>query len=143
LSNATALRDWTNLANVAAAFDPLRLRPPLEIWHVAGEKDVARLVTGLAEFIAEPDVELLDRELFGRGGATGSARLTYRSICQLQPSTVKDGSQRIEFRCTPSPAESIRGLAAEGRLLMTGDTLVGGTIDRLEINGQPHCAISI
>ena len=75
--------------NVAAAFDPLRLRPPLGVWRVADEKDVARLVAGLAEFIAEPDVELLDRELFSRAGGQVAprARPTAAPVeCNRRPS---------------------------------------------------------
>jgi hypothetical protein len=137
LSTANARRDWANLVHVAAAFDPLRLRPPLEVWRVAEENDVARLVAGLAEFIAEPDVERLDRELFSRAAAGGSARRTYHGTCRVKPSIVARGSQRIEFRCTPSPTVSNRGLAMEGRLMLTGDALLGGAIDRLEIDGGP------
>ncbi len=137
LSSTGAVRDWTNLADVAAAFDPLRMRPPLEVWRVADERDVARLVAELAEFIAEPDIELIDRALSGRETAKGFARRTYRGTCRVQPSTVREGKQRIEFRCTPSPAESNRGVVAEGRLLMAGDALAGGTIDRLEFSGEP------
>ena len=136
-SNAIAARDWATLVNVTAAFDPLRLRPPLEIWRVAEENDVARLIAGLAEFIAEPDVERLDRELFSRAAAGGAAPRTYRGTCRVKPSIVAQRSQRIEFHCTPSPAGSNRGLAMEGRLLLTGGAPVGGTIDRLEIDGAP------
>ena len=136
-SNAITPRDWADLVHVAAAFDPLRLRPPLEIWRVAEENDVARLVAGLAEFIAEPDIERLDRELFSRAAAGGAARQTYRGTCRVRPSIVGERSQRLEFRCTRSPAGSNRGMAMEGRLLLTGDAVVGGAIDRLEMDGQP------
>ena len=135
---ATALgpHDWANLANVTAAFDPLRLRPPLEVWRITGENDIARLVAGLAEFVAEPDVERIDHELFRRGAGRGGAHRSHDATCSVTVSPIGKGSQRIEFNCTPSPSTSGPGAAIDGHLTLMGSALVDGAIDRIEIDGQ-------
>ncbi len=137
MSPAIALRDGASLAHVAAAFDPLLPRPPLEVWRVAERDDVARLVIGLSDFIAEADVERLDNALFKRAEATGAARRTYRGACKVQRAPAVGASQRIEFRCTSSPTPAHRGVSLEGRLFVVGTSLSRGSIDRLEIDGQP------
>jgi hypothetical protein len=113
------------------------MRPPLEVWRIAQESDVARVVAGLAGFIAEPDVERLDRELVSQAAALRAARWNHEGNCRVKPAIVAQHSQRIDFSCAPPPAPSGRGLAIEGHLMLTGNALSGGTIDRLEIDGQP------
>ena len=137
VSSAIALRDGAKLAHVAAAFDPLLPRPPLEVWRVGERDDVARLVVGLSDFIAEADVERLDNALLKRAEALGAARRTYRGACKVQPALAVGGRQRIEFRCTSSPTAAERGVSLEGRLFVVGNSLSRGAIDRLEIDGQP------
>lgn len=137
MSRAIALRDGASLAHVAPAFDPLLPRPPLEVWRIAGQDAAARLVIGLADFIAEPDVERLDKALFRRAETPAVARRSYRSTCVVEPAPVARGSRRIEFRCASLPAPAGRGVSLEGRLFVVGRSVSRGAIDRLEIDGQP------
>ncbi len=137
VSPPIAARDGAGLVEVAAAFDPLLPRPPLEVWRVAGPDDVARLVIGLADFIAESDVERLDAALIERAQALGAARRTYRAACKVDPARTSHGSQRVEFRCTSSSTRADRGVTLEGRVFVAGESVSRGTIDRLEIDGQP------
>jgi len=137
VSSAIAFRDGAQLAHVAAAFDPLLPRPPLEVWRVGEPDDVARLVAGLSAFIAEPDVRHLDNALLKRAEALGAARRTYRGTCKVQPALPADGRQRVEFRCTSSPTATLPGVSLEGRLFVVGNSLSRGAIDRLEIDGEP------
>lgn len=132
-----ALRDGTELANVTADFDPLAPRPPLEVWRVGDDDDVARLVAGLSDFVAEPDVERLDRALADRARATRAAGRTYRSLCKVEAAATVKGRQRIEFRCGPRSASTDRGVALEGRVFVVGNRVAGGAVDRLEPDGLP------
>lgn len=134
---AMAQREWAQLADIAEAFDPLLLRPPIEIWRVGGADDVARLVHGLAEFVAEPDVLQLDSELWERAKRRGAARRTHRGACRVEPVPAAGNGQRIEFRCAPSQTSSGAGLSAEGRLIVAGGAFARGVIDRVEIAGRP------
>jgi hypothetical protein len=65
--SAAALRDRPEVANVTAAFDPLVPRPALEVWRVDDDDDVARLVAGLSDFVAEPDIQSRASEDPGNG----------------------------------------------------------------------------
>jgi hypothetical protein len=135
-SLASAASHGAELVDVGAPFDPLRLRPPLEIWRIEKEKDVVRLVAGLAEFIAQADVEHLDRELYRRTSAIGVVRRVHHGTCRMTPSALMQGSQRIEFSCKRG-SDGKEVLAVDGHLTFTAGALVGGVIDRLEIEGQP------
>ena len=129
--------DFASLVHVGTAFDPLHPRPPLEVWRVAESDDIARLVTGLAEFIAETDVERLDRTLFARAATHGAGRRTLRAACAVQPALATGGTQRVEFRCASSSNRTDSGVSVAGRLIVVGNRVARGTIDRLVIGGQP------
>ena len=136
MSPVIAVREAANLADVGAAFDPLLPRPPLEVWRFAGQDDVARLVAGLSDFIAAPDVERLDAALRKRAESSGTARRTYRGICKIHTAPAAGSGQRVEFRCASSPTAVDRGVALEGRLIVAGTSVSRGTIDRVEFDGQ-------
>jgi hypothetical protein len=131
--------EWANLANVTPPYDPLPLRPALEVWRITGEDDVARLVRELAEFIAPLDAERLDRELSRRGSHSAAVN-AHPAKCRLTASSAEQSRQRIDFSCTPwssVPAGlSSTGVAMEGHLFMQRGANVVGVIDRLAIEGE-------
>ncbi|HQR10983.1 MAG TPA: hypothetical protein PLW68_06615 [Casimicrobiaceae bacterium] len=128
--------EWAALADITPPFDPLAMRPPLEIRNTAAEGDVARLVAELAEFIAEPDVQRVDRELFGRV-TRHNARRQQDGNCRVISARDGKSGQRIEFSCAPAPDGANGDLRVEGRLALAGNAITGGMIDRLEFDGQP------
>ena len=132
-----ALRDRAEVANVAAAFDPLVPRPALEVWRVDDDRDVARLVGGLADFLSAPDIERLDRALVARARAVRAVPRTYRALCTVDSAAAEGARQRVEFRCSPRSSVTDRGIAFEGRVFVTGNRIVGGALDRLEVEGLP------
>jgi hypothetical protein len=134
---ANAPRESAELVDVAAAFDPVVPRPPLEIWRVDDDGDVARLVAGLSEFVAASDVERLDKALLERAEARRAARRTYRASCKVEPGSVERDRQRVEFRCAPTSPRADRGFTLEGRLFVVESRVVGGAIDRLVLDGLP------
>jgi hypothetical protein len=122
---------------VTAAFDPLAPRPALEVWRLADDDDVARLVAGLSGFIADSDIERLDRSLLVRARAMRAAGRTYRALCKVEPAAGDGHRQRIEFRCN-ARTPSVEGrMALEGRVFVVGGRVVGGAVDRLESDGLP------
>jgi len=129
-------RPSAELVDVAAAFDPLLARPPLEVWRVDDDDDVARLVAGLSDFLAAPDIERLDKTLLAQSGGKRAVGRTYRASCSVESGPVERGRQRVEFRCVPSSSAD-RGFALEGRWVIAGNRVVGGAIDRLRIDGLP------
>jgi hypothetical protein len=136
LPSALGLRESRALANIAAAFDPLLPRPPLEVWRVDDDDDVDRLVTGLSDFLAASDIEALDKALLERAKTRRAARRTYRASCNVEPAGAERGRQRVEFHCTPVSTPD-RAFVVEGRLFVGNNQIVGGAIDRLEIDGLP------
>ena len=137
IASAPALRDRAEVSNVTAAFDPLAPRPALEVWRLADDDDVARLVAGLSGFIADSDIERLDRSLLVRARAMRAAGRTYRALCKVEPAAGDGHRQRIEFRCN-ARTPSVEGrMALEGRVFVVGGRVVGGAVDRLESDGLP------
>jgi len=137
MPSPAALGDRAELANVTAAFDPLAPRPALEVWRLTTDEDVARLVTGLSGFIADSDIERLDRALLVRARATRSAGRTYRAFCKVEPPAGDGRRQRIEFRCNARTPSAEGRVALEGRVFVVGSRIVGGAVDRLQSDGLP------
>jgi mono/diheme cytochrome c family protein len=136
-SSSIAVRDSGEIVNVGAPFDPLLPRPPLEVWRVDNADDIERLVAGLSGFVAESDVEQLDQALLMQAEGGRAVRRTYRARCKTDAVAIDQGRQRVEFRCTAGVPLPDRGVALEGRLLVTGNRVVSGVIDRLDIEGLP------
>ena len=133
---AAGERQRPELVDIAAAFDPLLTRPPLEVWRVNDDDDVARLIAGLSDFLAAADIERLDRTLLAQADAKRAVRRTYGASCSVEAGSVERGRQRVEFRCAPSSSAD-RGFALEGRLWVADNRVVGGVIDRVGIEGMP------
>lgn len=67
-------------SHVAAEFDPLAPRPPLEVWTAGDPLLARRFVTGLAALIPEKDLYDLDTRL---AGGAGAKRRVYAAPCVL------------------------------------------------------------
>ena len=111
-------------SHVPAFFEPLNPRPPLEVWTADGgeEKGPERLVTGLAELLADEDVRQLDAALFARGSRPGAPRERTTLPCEVATQPWEGNGERVKLRCA----------ALEGRIYLDGPRVTGGTIDRLE-----------
>jgi hypothetical protein len=115
--------------HVPTSLDPLLPRPPLETW--TAEDGPQRLITGIAGFFADVDVERLDRALYERAVASGSGHRQYDAPCVLTTKRRDDGSIRLGFTCgdTASPAKT--AFAMRGRIYLDGMQVVRGTVDHL------------
>ena len=110
-------------SNVAAGFDPLVPRPPLAVWRADRPEHVDALVAGLAEFLAAPDLARLDAHLART--ATGKApTASVSSTCRISHRAQDHGEARLDLACSGN-------LAVEGRLLVRGDRVLRGTLDRV------------
>lgn len=81
--------ELARLAHIPAAFDPLALRSPLEVWKAP---DPRRLIVGLAGMLSEADLDGLDRVLAERAAPT-------RRLALRCDQTDKAGGRR-GFACT-------------------------------------------
>jgi cytochrome c5 len=87
--------ELARLAHVPAQFEPLRPRPPLELWQ---QPDKAHLIAGLADLIDQSDKKLLDAQLRADQAPTQKISLDCRF-------TRKENGQRVAFACASARAK--------------------------------------
>ena len=102
-------------ADISAAFDPLALRPPLEIWPVAAST-ISRLVAVLADGFSPADAARLDAAL--------PASTANNAVLALDCHPLRREA-RVDLSCTG------QGTTLSARLTVRGGGLAGGTIDRI------------
>ena len=111
---------------VAAPFEPLVPRPPLEVWPADVEHG-RRLAAGIAEFIAATDVQRIDAHL----RRADAPRSVHRAECTV--SVRRDAvPPRIGFRCGSPGAARLAG-----RLYLRGERVTHGDVDRLGLGSEP------
>lgn len=127
--------ELTRYADIGAAFDPLALRAPLEIWRGRSPTELARFIHALSMSFSRADIGLLDHRLATARNA--SVRALHFDCAER---TTADAS-RLDLDC--SGADGARLLArfasrpsAKGdidRLVMPGNEVIGalrlGTAD--------------
>ena len=119
--------------DVLAAFDPLTPRPPLETWSVAEPATLARLVSGLSEFLAEADVRRIDAQLYRLSMRHRAARTAYGSECELRSTRRAGRVHRLDFDCSTASAPDERRMTIRGQLYAHGAKLTAGRVDRLRL----------
>ena len=127
--------------NVQAAFDPLLPREPIETWPVAEACTLARLVAGLADFIAESDVRRVSSHL-SRDAGRKAARVKYESDCEIGRSVRSAGAYRLDFRCAGGASGNARA-NLQGRLYVEGRAPLRGSLDRLVIGDETKPAAEL
>ncbi|MBX9631661.1 MAG: hypothetical protein K2X67_14180 [Burkholderiales bacterium] len=121
----SAPTDRDNPDAVAAAFEPLVPRPPLDVWPVEADHG-RRLAAGLAEFIAVTDVRRIDARL----RRADARRSVHRADCTV--SVRRDATPpRIGFRCG-SPGTT----RLSGRLYLQGGRVTHGDLDRIGLGSE-------
>jgi hypothetical protein len=130
--DAYARRLLANLSNVPMAFDPLNPRPALEVWPVALPEYANRVVTGLAAFVAETDIALLDKRLAEFFTSERIPSRTHRARCKLRRERLSTVRQQLSFDCLSVQ----NGAALAGHLEIQGAHVVAGTMDRIRLSGQ-------
>ncbi|MCG6873987.1 MAG: hypothetical protein LJE97_02735 [Betaproteobacteria bacterium] len=109
------------LTHVAAPFEPLAPRPPLEVWSINRPETPRRLVAGLAAFIAAADVQALDAHLASRS----ATRHDLTAPCKV---TWSDAALRFDCATTD-------GLRVAGRATLEAGRVTGGAMNELTTAG--------
>jgi len=86
-------------AAVSNAFDPLRLRPSLQLWSEDEPGVIEAVIRGLSQFISNNDARRLDALLFAAVSLPGVARRRWEFPCALSRRGDDGWPQRIVFRC--------------------------------------------
>jgi hypothetical protein len=124
LSEAEAIR----LTTIPRAFEPFEPRPPREVWQVPASPELARrLVEGLAQFVADADIQRLDDFLWQQEAPTRDIE----GDCTITTVGLDDERREIRIDCPGSD-----GFALQGYVQLQGQAVLGGAIRRLQIDGQ-------
>lgn len=123
LSEAEAVR----LTTIAREFEPFVPRPPREVWQApAGPEQGQRLVQGLAQFVADADIQRLDDFLWQQDAPTTEIE----TVCEVTTVDLVDDRREIRIAC-PGPH-----LMLQGYVQLQGLKVLGGAIGRLQLDGQ-------
>lgn len=122
---------------VPAAFEPLAVREPLETWTHTNADDIDRLVPGLAEFIAQSDLAMLERLLALAGGKAARERLSMQ--CASVARKEVGAATRLTTTCVDGASHS----RARVKLYIKGTTVTGGAIDAPVLEGTPLSAFEV
>jgi hypothetical protein len=114
------------LSHVAAVFEPLVPRAPLEVLTIDRPETPHRLVRGLAEFIANADVRALDEHL-----AAQKRSALRRDEVQCEASWT---ARRLRFDCAGGDASASAARAA-GRVELEARRVIGGELTALAVGG--------
>ncbi|MCP5445222.1 MAG: hypothetical protein H6968_19505 [Chromatiaceae bacterium] len=114
-------------SHIPSALEPLRPRAPLEKWDVT--QAAMELVTGVASFFAQIDIERLNARLFSLAQKDAVRHAGYRGECRLTAKPVTEGAVRLSFRCGAAAV----GFNLGGRLYLANGKLLRGTLDRLVV----------
>jgi hypothetical protein len=115
-------------------FEPTITREPSAVWSIsaAAHEPADRVVACLSGFLANIDVERLDRFLFHQGSGSAVPVRRYDSRCEADVRTRSWAVDRVVFRCRePEGGEAESGFSMEGVLYMKAGAVINGTIDRL------------
>ncbi|ATE61055.1 hypothetical protein [Thauera sinica] len=137
-------------ADIAAAFDPLALRAPLETWPGRSAADAGRFVAALSMFFSRADVAAIDRALsvLSASPAAATARAAERGNPAL--AALADGRmasiRHIALSCSGRKTTDhgrldldcagADGARLQARLVLKAGMATGGTADRLVLPGN-------
>jgi len=122
LSEAEAIR----LTTIERAFEPFESRPPKEVWHAPETPEQAwRLIQGLAQFMADADIQRLDDFLWQQDAPTRGIE----GACEVAVVELTDERREVRIDCSD-------GLVLQGYVQLRGDAVSGGALGRLEIDGD-------
>ena len=118
------------LTHVAAQFEPLAPRPPLEVWTLDRPETARRFIAGLAGFIAAADVRMLDEHLAARAARARPARRSYRTPCEVAWT-----DRMLRFSCVSADEASPQSVRLAGRVDLKAGRAIGGEFGTLAVGG--------
>ena len=116
------------MTHVAARFEPLAVRPPLDVWSADGEEMTNRLVLGLAQFFSEQDIDLLDQRLAHLAEVAHAPSRSLALSCRIEAP-----SEAVRFQCGDPAGGEAR---LEGRVRVRGATVEAGELATLALANE-------
>lgn len=127
----------------SSVFEPSVLRAPIAAWSTsAGSKVLSHLVQGLSGFLAEVDIERLDRHLFQQGVSAGGVSSRYEANCQFRLRLHKGEIERVLLQCHSDNRSDTRagGFSMDGVVYLKSGNVDTGMIDRLSFGAGENLA---
>jgi hypothetical protein len=116
---------------IRSIFEPSVPRTPLAVWSMSdGAATLDRLLTGLAQFLADTDVRQVDAVLFQRGSQSGPPTLI-GIPCRYGIRNRGHAIDRITFQCSDSGEPSENRVSIDGALYIEAGGVVSGAVDHL------------
>jgi len=116
--------------HVAARFEPLAPRPPLETWTLAQPETARRTVAGIAAHLAEADVRALDAHLAARAAREHPAARRHAAAC-----VVERAGAALRFEGAQGAADEPGAIRFAGRVDHAGARVTGGEVGALAAGG--------
>lgn len=118
-------------AAVPSELDPLNKRPPLATWSV--DRELNRVIIGLAEFIPKADLRRLDAHLFDNGLKTGATRQHFRGPCEFTQHSGLATGDLIGVECHMAGAPESRAFDLVADMIIEARKVVSQKISSLAI----------
>jgi hypothetical protein len=118
-------------SHVAARFEPLAPRPPLEVWTIEPPETARRLAAGIAANVAEADARALDARLAARAALERAVARRYQAPCE-----VARAGGTLRFKCVPVDPAAPQSIRIAGRVVLDGARVAGGELGSLVADGN-------
>jgi hypothetical protein len=116
------------MTDVAARFEPLAVRAPLEVWTGDSESMAARMVAGVAQLFSERDMHVLDEQMARAAQAIRAPSRSFVSKCEV---STAGGDVRFQCRADDTATSLV------GRVSLNGDRVESGELSALAVNREP------
>ena len=137
--------DWFRLSDnggqrqaVRSIFEPSVPRGPKMTWSLSDPgENVNRVVSGLANFLADADIRRTDATLFQRALKSEGREHRYEAVCRFLARQREGSLDRLTMRCAGRDHKTVGGggsFSMEGAIYLKGSQVSGGAIDRLSFD---------
>lgn len=121
---------FDSMINLTRHLDPGEPRPAKMVARPSDPGALNSVIVGLAEFLAQADIQILDDYLFKSRQDTDTSRRLMKSACAFTRTELGDWAMRIRFSCGKQGVDQMH---LDGQFYITQGEPIHGTIERLSI----------
>ena len=123
---------FEHVYDLPLTLDPLTLRPPGEYWNHRREKDLNKVIGGLANELLQLDLYKLDRDLLRIASDNKTQNKTLKSKCNIEHLTQRSPYQNFAIDCRATNENSFD---LSGKLSLREHEFIG-KMDWLQVEGD-------
>ena len=125
---------------VPVALDPLRRRAPLSRWQATSARDIDRMVRGLARYLPDDQMRLLDRYLHDARESSPVRELAV--VCDVIRRGLAGQAQRLQLKCSEASVET-ESLEVRAEVRLTPDGSATGHVRWLAIGDGSYTRLDM